>query len=53
MVLLKDGNLEIYIMDFVIKNLCRIICNCVIDIEFVWLLDGSGLIFSLEWGGKF
>lgn len=51
MVLLKDGNLEIYIMNLMIGKVKWIINYYVIDIELVWFLDGESLIYIFEWGG--
>jgi TolB protein len=52
MVLSKDGNPELYVMDLATKNLRRVTRNRAIDTEPSWLPDGSGLIFSSERGGK-
>lgn len=52
MVLSKDGNPEIYVMDIASKNLRRITRNRAIDTEPSWAPDGQSLIFSSERGGK-
>jgi TolB protein len=52
MVLSKDGNPEIYLMDIASRQLRRITNNRYIDTEPTWTPDGQSLIFSSERGGK-
>ena len=52
MVLSKDGNPELYVMDLDSKQLRRITNNRAIDTEPSWMPDGKSLIFSSERGGK-
>jgi len=52
MVLSKDGNPEIYVMDLNSRQLTRITRNRAIDTEPNWTPNGESLIFSSERGGK-
>jgi TolB protein len=52
MVLSKDGNPDLYVMELATKKLQRITRNRAIDTEPSWTPDGKSLIFSSERGGK-
>jgi TolB protein len=52
MVLSKDGNPELYVMNVATKKLRRITRHRAIDTEPSWAPDGNSLIFSSERGGK-
>ena len=52
MVLSKDGNPEIYVMDLSSGNLTRITHHYAIDTEPTWTPDGKSLIFTSERGGS-
>lgn len=52
MVLSKDGNPEIYVMDLASRQLTRVTNHFAIDTEPSWTPDGSGLIFTSERGGS-
>ena len=52
MVLSKDGNPEVYVIDIATKKLRRITRHRAIDTEPSWSPDGNSLIFSSERGGK-
>ena len=52
MVLSKDGNPEIYVLDIASKTLKRITNNRVIDTEPSWDPSGNFIYFSSERGGR-
>jgi TolB protein len=52
MVLSKDGNPEVYVMDIASRKLRRVTKNRAIDTEPSWTPDSKSLIFSSERGGK-
>ncbi len=51
MVLSRDGNPEIYIMDLATRALTRVTRNRAIDTEPSWTPDGQSLIFTSNRGG--
>ncbi len=52
MVLSKDGNPELYVMDLKTKNLQRLTRNRTIDTEPSWTPDGRSIVFTSERGGR-
>ena len=52
LVLSKDGNPELYIMNIASRQLRRVTKNRAIDTEPSWTPDSQSLIFSSERGGK-
>jgi TolB protein len=52
MVLSKDGNPEIYLMDLATKQLTRATNHYAIDTEPAWMPDGKSLLFTSDRGGK-
>lgn len=52
MVLSKDGNPEIYLMDLATKRLTQITKHYAIDTEPTWMPDGQSVLFTSDRGGK-
>jgi TolB protein len=52
MVLSKDGNPEIYVLDLETRKLDRITQHYAIDTEPDWFPDGKALIFTSDRGGR-
>ena len=52
MVLSKDGQPEIYVLNIATKALRRITRNRVIDTEPSWTPDGKSLVFTSDRGGR-
>ncbi len=52
MVLSKDGNPDIYLMNLTSKHLTRITRHYAIDTEPTWMPDGKALLFTSDRGGK-
>ena len=52
MVLSKDGNPDIYLMNLATAELQKITHHSAIDTEPSWLPDGQSLIFTSDRGGK-
>ena len=51
-VLSKDGQPDIYVVDVASKQLTRVTNNRTIDTEPSWMPDGQTLLFTSERGGK-
>ena len=52
MVLSKDGNPDIYLMDLATRQLTNITSNYAIETEPAWMPDGKSLLFTSDRGGK-
>ena len=52
LVLSRDGNPEVYVMDLATRNLRRITRHHAIDTEPSWTPDGQGVLFTSDRGGK-
>ena len=52
MVLSKDGNPDIYLMDLATRQLTNITNNFAIETEPAWMPDGKALLFTSDRGGK-
>ena len=52
MVLSKDGNADIYLMDLATKKLTQLTRHYAIDTEPAWMPDGRSLLFTSDRGGK-
>ncbi|NNC54900.1 MAG: Tol-Pal system protein TolB, partial [Pseudomonadales bacterium] len=52
MVLSKDGNPEVYVMDLASKSLQRVTRHFSIDTEPDWTPDGKALVFTSDRGGQ-
>ena len=52
MVLSKDGNPDIYLMNLTTRQLTNITNNYAIETEPAWMPDGKSLLFTSDRGGK-
>ena len=52
LVLSKDGNPDIYLLDLASKQLTRLTRHYAIDTEPTWMPDGKSLLFTSDRGGR-